>query len=253
MSGETTVDLIRRGELALEQPRRGYRFNVDALILADFAATVMPAPGLVVELGAGCGVVGLLLARRLPQVRVVLVELQSELAALAAANVQRNDLSDRVRVMEGDLRTVALWSDTAPDLVVSNPPFFRAGAGRTSAHPQVATARHEISCSLEQLASAAAAGLTSGGQLAIIHAMSRYEEVVKALGKRGLIVTRRREVRPLPERPANRVLVLAARDSPLAAQAEPPLIVEERPGRYTEDMADILEPRARPLDSGSRR
>ena len=78
MSGETSVDSIGRGALELEQPREGYRFNIDPVILADFAAARAVSPERIVDLGAGVGIVGLLLALRFPAARVLLVELQLE-------------------------------------------------------------------------------------------------------------------------------------------------------------------------------
>src|SRR5437016_1205479 len=108
---DVTVDAVCRGEVIVVQPRRGYRFSIDALLLAHFAAeaaqTLKPAARHAIDLCAGCGVVGLLLARRLPGCELDLVELQPELARLASEGARRSGLGERVRVHSLDLRGLA--------------------------------------------------------------------------------------------------------------------------------------------------
>jgi len=237
--GATTLDSICRGELALEQPRAGYRFNVDAVILADFAAR-LPQTASVVDLGAGVGVVGLLLARRWPEARVCLIELQPELAALAARNVERNQLGGRVEVRCVDLRDSASWPLPPPALAVSNPPFYRLGRGHTSPRRQVSQAKHELTCTLEALLDVAAAGLAPGGRLALIHAAERELELLAGLRARGFAAERVRRVLPLPDRPPARVLVCAERGGAGQLALAPPLVVELSPGVYSPELRKIL-------------
>lgn len=227
----------------LRQPRRGYRFNVDALLLADFAAHMTEPPPLsAADLGAGCGVVGLLLARRWPPPATLrLVELQPELAELARHNCRQNGLARRVSVVEADLRQTEHWSDGAVDLVVSNPPFFPRGSGRPSPNPQVARARHELTCTLEQLLAAIHRGLRPGGRWALIFPAHRLAELRRTAEARGLALGCWRPVLPLPGRPANRVLVWGV-NSPVARPVErlDELVVERSPGRYTAEARRIL-------------
>src|SRR5207244_11932419 len=96
MSAEVTEDPVLGGKLRLKQPTRGHRFGHDAVLLA--AACPARAGERVVDLGAGVGAAGLALAARVPDATVTLVEIDPELAALAAANAERNDLAGRVRV-----------------------------------------------------------------------------------------------------------------------------------------------------------
>jgi tRNA1Val (adenine37-N6)-methyltransferase len=114
--------------LILEQPPRGrYRTNEDAFLLAEHAGS---ARGTVYDLGAGVGAVGLMVARSSPTTRVVLVERDAELAALARANVCANGLEDRVEVVEGDAAAVGRARRGAASLVVCNPPWVPEGRGR---------------------------------------------------------------------------------------------------------------------------
>ena len=120
---ELTCDPILRGRLTLLQPRVGYRFSIDPLLLADFVGA--PPLGRLVDLGAGVGVVGLTLAKNDPAAQVTLVELQPRLAALCLRNTAYNGLSDRCSVIQGDLLAPATQKQLPGacfDLVVSCPP-----------------------------------------------------------------------------------------------------------------------------------
>lgn len=242
MSEETTLDAICRGALRLEQPRDGYRFNLDPVILADFAAGRARPPERIVDLGAGVGVVGLLLAKRFPDARVLLVELQVELAELAERNARRNGLAGRVEVRCLDLRRFALWRAPQRTLCVSNPPFFPTDAGRPSARPQVSIAKHELACTLAELLLAAERGLADEDELALIYPRAREQELLDGLTAHGHTVLRQRRVHPLPDRAASRTLLLARHGAAGEPTLEPPLVVEEAPGRFGEELRRVLEP-----------
>src|SRR5688572_25658633 len=96
-------DALWGGKLTLWQPARGrgYRFNLDPVLLYGFA----PPAAHTVDLGAGCGVLGLLLAAGGKAQRVTAIEIQPELAILAAKNADENGLRGRYEVLTGDLRT----------------------------------------------------------------------------------------------------------------------------------------------------
>src|SRR5215475_11096825 len=89
-----TDDAALGGRLKLRQPARGHRFGHDAILLA--ASTPAASGEIAVDLGAGIGAAGLALARRVAGLTVRLVEIDSELAELAAGNATRNGLAERV-------------------------------------------------------------------------------------------------------------------------------------------------------------
>ena len=105
MPAEVTEDAVLGGKLRLKQPSAGHRVGHDAILLA--AACPARAGECVVDLGAGVGAAGLALARRVDGVKVVLVEVDAALAALAAENAQRNGLSARVSAVALDVAASA--------------------------------------------------------------------------------------------------------------------------------------------------
>ena len=237
---EHTTDSICRGEVVLRQPRHGYRFNVDSVILAHFCAGAVAPPARAVDLGAGCGVVGLLLASRWPRCNVVLVEIQPELALLAQRNIVDNNMEDRVSHCCADLREPASWCTEPPGVIVCNPPYFKQGSGQLSQNRQLAVARHEVCCTLEELLAAGADVLPDMGSVGLILPAARRPELLRSMQPVGLGAKLIRAVRPLPDRQFTRILVLASRGRQGAPEEQPELLVEQRPGVYSEEMERIL-------------
>ena len=152
--GDLTRDEILRGRLALWQPRTGYRFSVDSLLLQHFVGE--PPFGLVVDLCAGVGIIGLALLVRDARARATLVELQPRMAALARRNVEENGLAERAAVALADVSDAkamrAAVAGASCELVVSSPPFFRLAEGPPVPDAEEAIARHELRLTLADLA-----------------------------------------------------------------------------------------------------
>ena len=200
-----TLDALLDGRLFFFQPARGHRFSVDALLLAAFARL---SPGQrALDLGAGCGVVGLLLAWANPEVRFVGLELQSALADLARRNVALNHLDDRVSIVQGDLCRPDLFPPHHFDAIVANPPYRPLGAGRLGPDDERNTARHEIACRLEDWTTVAARWLRPGGRLYLVYPVWRLASLLARLGAVGLAAKRLRLVYTRPEGPGRLALV----------------------------------------------
>ena len=134
-------------DLSLHQPLDGYRFSLDAFLLADFVPSLAHNP--IVDFGTGCGVVALLLARRFAAARLLGLELQPSLVQFASRNVIDNHLSHRIDILQADVRQVAsLLSPGSFGTVVCNPPYRRVGQGRLNPNPAKAMARHEVAFSV---------------------------------------------------------------------------------------------------------
>lgn len=185
-SGNTcNLTRLREYDLELYQPVDGYRFSVDSLLLSEFAA---PRAGdHVVDLGAGCGVVSLIMARRFSRIRVTAVEIQEQLAGLCKKNIDRNGLKGRVNVLHADFRDTATFLKAgSADYLVSNPPYRTPVSGRLSARAQEALARHEILMTLDDLMDSAAFLLKTGGRISIVYPAERMAMLVWAMKRRDI-------------------------------------------------------------------
>jgi tRNA1Val (adenine37-N6)-methyltransferase len=236
-----TRDSFYNGRLRLRQHARGYRYSIDAVILAN---AVHPKPGeTVVDLGTGCGVIALILAFRQPEARIWGVELQSELAALAEENVRANDWAARVTVLRADLRELHPAQVGGPvDRVVSNPPYRPGGSGRVNPDPQRALARHEITVRLPELVRAAARLLKTGGRFTTVYTAGRTAELLSHLRTERIEPKRLRGIHSAPGQDARLVLVEGVREGGPGMAIGPPLIVYDGDGGYTEEMQAMFRP-----------
>ena len=237
---EETLDSILGGALRLYQPRRGYRFSVEAVLLARFAAA-RPAAR-VLELGAGCGVVALIYAALARPREVVAIEIQPALAALIARNAAFNDLG-MVRAVCADLRSRRAFDATEGgfDLVLANPPFRARLSGRESPLAGRRLARGETAARLEDFAAAAARHARHGGRAAFIFAAARSAELISALRARRLEPKRIRFVHPYAAASASTVLVEARKGGGVEVEVEPPLVMYDAPGVYSDAARALLE------------
>jgi tRNA1Val (adenine37-N6)-methyltransferase len=234
-----TLDPILGGRLAIIQPKSGYRFSVDSILLADF---VHPRRSdRMLELGAGCGVIAAIIAAVHRPQSIVAVELQPSLAELAVRNADLNRLPD-FRVLQADLRadTIEGLSADSFDWVVANPPYRAAGAGRISPDPSRRVARGAAGADLHDFVAASARYVINGGRVAMVFTSVRAAELFAELQAASLEPKRCRFIHPFATSPASAMLVEARKRGGVELKVEPPLILWQSVGVYTEEAAAIL-------------
>jgi len=245
---EVTLDSIR--DIRLYQSKTGYRFSVDALLLSDFVE--LKVVRTIADLGAGSGIVGILLAKRYPGAAVTLFEMQNGPAALAERNVILNGLDERVRVVNADIteRLSLTSSGKKVDLVVANPPFRKWRSGRINLDEERAIARHEIKLSLTGLVDAVSYLLKAKGRFCVIYHPNRLLEMMDALRKKGLEPKRLRFVHSDGTSEAKMVLLEAVSEGKAGLKVERPFYIYAEDGRYSEEMEAIYNPMNPGTESG---
>ena len=229
--------------LALHQNPNGYRFSLDAFLLADFAPSKTTGP--IIDLGTGCGIVAFLLARRFPGSPIVALELQAGLAAVAQRNVVHNALAQQVSIVQGDIRdAAACFASASFGTVVCNPPYRAVGRGRLNPQSEKAIARHEVAVTLCQVVQAARHLLARRGRLLLVYHPSRLAELCSRLESAELNPSRVRFVHPSRQGPAAMVLVEALQCGRDALEVLPPLAVYRAPNVYSVEMQAIFQGRA---------
>lgn len=233
---ETPPNLWLGGRLRLHQPPRGaHRAGTDAALLSRL---IRPGPeAVVVDAGAGTGAVGLAVARGEPGARILLVEREPDLAALAARNIAENGLGDRVAVVETCLlssaaRRRAGLTPGLADLVLTNPPFFEEGRHRASPVALKAKAHGFGLGDLDAWIRACLDILKPGGTLGLVHRADALPDCLSALARRfgGITV---RPVHARPGRPAIRILVTAIKGSRAPFALDAPLVLGRDDGTPT--------------------
>ena len=235
---QTTTDAVLGGRVTLRQPALGYRVAIDPILLA---AACQAEPGeTVVDLGCGVGTAALCLARRVPDVRCVGVDLQSDLADLANENAAENGLADRCRFLAGDIldRMLSIYA-TPSDHVIVNPPYLRRGSATPSDNPMKAMANVEGDADLAGWIAAAAKATRPGGTITFIHRADRLPELLAMLGGRcgGLVI---QLLYPKAGAAAHRVVVAGRLGTRLPAIVLPGLVVHEADGSFAPAFERIL-------------
>ena len=232
------IDDLQRGGLRVIQRADAFRFGTDAVLLADFAAP--RRHDRVCDLGTGTGIIPLLLYARENTISADAVEIQPDMADMAARSMAMNGLNEKIRVLPGDLRSIrTLLPHARYDLVTCNPPYGKAGG--TLLHPDASKrlARHEESCAIEDVACAAAWLLQNGGRLCCVFPAARMIELSDAMRKYRMAPKRIRMVHSRVEKAAHLCLMEGMLDARPGLIIEPPLVIYDENNAYTPELRRI--------------
>ena len=238
--GEYIEDLQRNG-LRIIQPREGYRFSADSVILAHFAGEAS-LQGTVVDLGTGSGVILLLLSALCPNLKLVGLELQEAVADRARRSLalNRSILHDRplpVEIFQGDLRQVTRYiRPCTVDAVVTNPPYVRSDAGPPNKNLEVALSKQELACNLEEVFRAAGKILKNRGRLFMVHKPARVADLCYFGRKHHLEPKRLRLVQPRSGESPNMLLVECVKNSAPGVIFLPSLLLADHQGNPSEEI-----------------
>lgn len=237
---EETVDTLRKWHLKVIQGAKGYRFSIDSILLANLVHP--PHKGKILDLGAGCGILGLILARIYRDITVTGVEIQPQLADRARRNVAINDLEDRIEILEGSYSNIKdLLPGSSIHYVITNPPHRKLGTGRINPSEEKAIARHELYGDLETLMKAIHYVLMPKGKLGIIFTATRAVDLTHLCRSHKIEPKRIRFIHPYPHHEAQSVFVEGLKGGREGeVHIEPPLIIYTAPGVYSPQVAQIL-------------
>ena len=235
-AADETSDSFYHGRIRILQKKTGYRFSVDAPLLADFIRTG-PDDELL-EIGTGCGVIALLLSLK-PFRSLLALEVQADLADLARRNVALNGLEGRIAVLRADIREFA--PGRRYDVVFSNPPYIRARGGHLSRSPQRSAARHELRGTIFDIMRKTRELLREEGRAYFVFPERRRHDLMTAAKEVDLELRTLRAVRPRAAEPANLVLVELG---PAEGAGEPttlaPFILFADDGSYTAEARRVF-------------
>ncbi len=228
--------------LRLIQRTDGLQFGTDSYLLAAFVRAV--PNGRAAELGGGTGVVSLLCAARAKFKKILCAELQPDYADLIRRNIALNGLSDRIEAWEGDIRALtAEEAGRGVRVVFSNPPYLRAGCGKTSDSDGKNAARREENGDIGDFARCASRLLGSGGVFSVVYRPDRLAGLFSALRDAGLEPKRMTLVYPSAADKPCLVLVEAKKDAGEGLVLSRPLIIyaDKEKGVYTDDMREVYD------------
>ncbi len=220
----------------LHQPADGFRFSMDALLLASFVQHGKWSTAL--DIGTGCGVVALALLLRHDAARhVTAVDLLPEMLQAARENARLLDLEQNLQVLDLDIRDIQALRATLPpqsmDIALANPPYRATGSGRLSAMPGRTTARFETTAGLDHFCAVAAYCLKNRGRFHLVYLAERLPEACRSLTAYGLELKRLRPVQGREGQNAHLLLLEAHKQGRPGMVFEHPLILYRGTGAQT--------------------
>jgi tRNA1Val (adenine37-N6)-methyltransferase len=234
---ETLDDLQLKG-IHIIQKKEGFRFGVDAVLLANFAK--VKKNNSVVDLCSGTGIIPFILAGKTEAKYVTGIELQKEFVEMAMRTSKYNKLEDKVKFVEGDLTNIKLLKSLEKvDVVTVNPPYKLQNSGIVNINDKNAIARHEIFCTLEDVIIAARLLLKDNGRFFMVHRPERIVDILTLMRKHKLEPKRIRFIHPRPNKAPNIVLIEGQRDGGAFLRIEDPLSVHTEDGDYSEEIKKI--------------
>jgi tRNA1(Val) A37 N6-methylase TrmN6 len=235
---DVTKDTFYKGKVIVYQHKKGYRFSVDAPILADFLPFAPTRNAL--EIGTGSGIISLLALYKNKFSFIYGIEIQEGLGRLARLNGEKNGLSGRFKVITADFNGVD--RDFAGIThIFSNPPFLKCDIGRLSPTKEIRDAKFETTLNLTELLTKSYSLLRSTvpGNLYLVLPYSRLAELEGLARDIGYYISRRRHIFSFKDGKPERFLVQLTNQEVSPANLGPLIIFKEK-GRYTEEMENIV-------------
>lgn len=231
------IDDLQFGGFRLVQDTDLYCFSTDAVLLADFAR--IPRGAHVVDLGAGSGILDVLMYSRQPEAFYAAIELQEPLFALLKRNLALNGMDGLSRAVLGDIKNAPGIFGPDNDVCVCNPPFEKVGSGDVRRAPTQDIARKEIAVTFAEICNAAASCLRWGGRFYLIHRTQRLAEVLCTMRSAGIEPKLLRLCAGAPHKEPRQCLIMGQRGAKEGMRCLPTLIATDEHGHETPEIRRI--------------
>ena len=246
---DETIDELLNGRLRVIQKKKGYRFSLDALLLAHFIR--LHRHDSLLDMGTGSGVIALVTAMRHPDVQITGLDIQEDMVDMAARSASLNFLENRVTFRTGDVRSIRRNFEAGSfNTVVFNPPYRKLNSGRINPRDEKALARHEIKGTLRDFLEAASYVLKPGGLIFAIYPARRMVSLIAGMRDASLEPKRYRVIHSRCDTEGIFILVEGCKGGGEELEVLPPLFVYTKEGDYTGAMQEIFNDLSRFLPSG---
>lgn len=234
---ERLDELQRNGYFIIQNPEK-FCFGMDAVLLSGFAKA--KKGDVVLDMGTGTGIIPILMEAKTEAAHLTGLEIQPESADMARRSVAINGLSEKIAIVDGDIKEAGnIFAPASFDVITCNPPYMIAQHGIANPDGPKAIARHEVLCTLDDVARNAAKLLKAGGHFYMVHRPFRLAEIITTLVSYKLEPKRMQLVYPYVDKEPNMVLIEATKGGKSRMTVEKPLIVYDAPGVYNREIYDI--------------
>lgn len=236
-------DLLGYKNLNIVQDTQMFSFSLDSVLLPNFI-TLNKKVEKILDIGCGNGPIPLILSTK-TNAKIIGVEIQHEVAALANESVKLNNLNNQIQIINDDINNLVKNLETEMfDVITCNPPFFKALETSNFNQSDYKTiARHEVNLTIEQVIKISRKLLKNKGILGIVHRPERLMEILFLLNENNLIPKKIKFVYPRFNSEANMVLIEAKKNGNPGLKVLEPLFVHQDNGDYTDYVKKYFENR----------
>ena len=216
-----------------------HAFGTDTVLLANFSSPRKNDKAC--ELGTGCGAIPLIWCRDSAPAHVTAVDIQESACSLLQRSVELNSLQERITVLHSDLLELKGKVELSSfDLVVCNPPYKAAGTGIVNPEEAHKIARHEYTCTMDDIVRVAAGLLNFSGRFCLCQRPERLSDIICSMRKYGIEPKRLRFVQQRLNKEPKLFLIEGRRGGrPNGLRAEPALLIEDHNGSLSQEMISI--------------
>jgi tRNA1(Val) A37 N6-methylase TrmN6 len=228
---ETLEDLDLDG-LKIIQSKDLYRFTSDPVILANFVSA-SPKQKLL-DIGTGSGIIAILACHKNNLKTVLGVELQGKLADMARRSIEYNNLSEKITIINEDIKNFCKTHNQEFDVITCNPPYKKQGVGQCNINQSARLARHEIALTLHELCGCVKKLLKFGGKFYVCLDADRTAELIYELKQNGLEPKKMFFTQSSETKRSSIVFVMAVSGGKEGVEVLPTLITNDKDGKYLE-------------------
>ncbi|NFD78871.1 tRNA1(Val) (adenine(37)-N6)-methyltransferase [Clostridium botulinum] len=235
---DETLDDLQLNGIHVIQKKQAFRFGIDAVLLANFPTIKNGAK--VVDLCSGTGIISFILAGKTNASNIIGIEIQKEIADMAKRSIKYNNLQEKVRFIEGDLKNLKLLKGIEKvDVVTVNPPYKTQGTGIININDKNAISRHEICCTLDDVVKAAKVLLKDKGKLYMIHRPDRIVDIMNVMRKYYIEPKLIRTIHPAVDKPPSMILIEGQKNGGKFLKWDRPLYIYDENNKYTNEVKRI--------------
>ncbi len=209
----------------MEQPKAGFRFSTDSLLISSFVS--VPFKARILDLGTGSGVIplGIILRNLEKQITITGMDVNPEMVSAAQANVDRLGFSEEISIVRANVCQPDFAPSGSYDLVVSNPPYRSEGRGRSCPDESKNKARFEVECDLDAFAATASRMVRNRGRVCFVFLAERLAELISSFTRNKLEPKRMRFIHGRLSSPSKVVMIEAVKNGKPGLVLEPPVIL----------------------------
>lgn len=209
------------------------------MLLSDFAKNIKKDAN-VLDLGTGTGILSILLCGKTNLKHITGIEIQKEVADMARRSIKLNNLENRAEIINEDIKNLSkIFPVNSIDAIVTNPPYKKENTGLVSQDRTQLISRHEIMCTIEDIAKTAANLLNSNCSIYMVHRPDRIIDIIESFRKYKLEPKIIRYVYPKINKEPNLILIKASKGAKEFLKHEKPLIIYNEDGTYTDEILEI--------------